>query len=234
MSPGDTKSDAVAGPVSGPAVADMTAEGVGRVVVLPLSKAIRMAWQNLRLRPARTALTVLSILAAVGFVLFVLASSHIQESARAATAVALTAAEEEAEETAGGRLIWVVVVSLCACTVGIVNAMLMSTTERYREIGTLKCLGALDAFVLKLFLLESVFQGLVGSAAGIVVGLLMAFLAGLIGQGTAAFTAAPWPTLGVDIVIAAVVGMFLSVAGALYPAYVAARMAPVEAMRARI
>ena len=48
--------------------------------------------------------------------------------------------------------------------------MLMSVTERFREIGTMKCLGALDTFIVKLFLLESTFQGLAGTSAGIVIG----------------------------------------------------------------
>ena len=211
---------------------------VGRVVVLPFSKAVRMAWQNLRLRPARTLLTVLSILAAVGFVLFVLASTHIRQAADPAVATAITQAETGADREVGsGRLIWVVAVSLCACTVGIVNAMLMSITERYREIGTLKCLGALDAFVLKLFLLESVFQGLVGAAVGVLVGLGMALGAAAIGYSEnlgKAFAAIPWLTLLADVGAAMAIGLFLSVTGALYPAYVAARMEPVDAMRARI
>ncbi len=212
---------------------------VGRVVVLPLSKAIRMAWQNLRLRPARTALTVLSILAAVGFVLFVLASTHLREAAGRATEATLVAEEEAVppEPEDRGRLYWLVAVSLCACTVGIVNAMLMSITERYREIGTLKCLGALDAFVLKLFLLESVFQGLVGAAGGVLVGLLMAFAAVVIGffdHLGVALGSVPWSTLGIDVAIAVTIGMFLAVTGAVYPAMVAARMEPVDAMRARI
>jgi hypothetical protein len=221
-----------------PKHAEGAAGRVGRVVVLPLSKAIRMAWQNLRLRPARTALTVLSILAAVGFVLFALASTHLRDAAEKATAIALgRPAGEAAAQAGGGRLVWIVAVSLCACTVGIVNAMLMSITERYREIGTLKCLGALDAFVLKLFLLESVFQGLVGSAAGVVVGLGMALGATAVaysGRLGAAFGAAPWGTVALDVAVAVGVGLVLSVAGALYPAYVAARMQPVDAMRARI
>ena len=43
--------------------------------------------------------------------------------------------------------------------VGVLNAMLMSVTERFREIGTMKCLGALNSFIVKLFLIESLFQG---------------------------------------------------------------------------
>ncbi len=52
------------------------------------------------------------------------------------------------------RMIWLVVMSLLVCTVGITNSMLMAVTERFKEIGTMKCLGALDSFVVLLFLLE--------------------------------------------------------------------------------
>ena len=45
--------------------------------------------------------------------------------------------------------------SLLVCTVGITNSMLMAVTERFKEIGTMKCLGALDSFVVVLFMLES-------------------------------------------------------------------------------
>ena len=50
--------------------------------------------------------------------------------------------------------------------VGIINAMLMSVTERIREIGTMKCLGALDAFILKIYFIEAALQGLIGTAMG--------------------------------------------------------------------
>jgi len=52
------------------------------------------------------------------------------------------------------------ILSLLVCAVGIVNAQLMAVTERFREIGTMKCLGALDRFVLRLFILEAGMQGL--------------------------------------------------------------------------
>ena len=56
--------------------------------------------------------------------------------------------------------------SLLVCFVGITNSMLMSVTERYKEIGTLKCLGALDNFIVKLFLIESGLLGFFGSLGG--------------------------------------------------------------------
>ena len=66
---------------------------------------------------------------------------------------------------------WVVVISLLVTVIGITNALLMSVTERFKEIGTMKCLGALSGFIRQLFLIESMFIGLVGSLAGIVIGI---------------------------------------------------------------
>jgi len=136
---------------------------------------------------------------------------------------------------------WLVTLSLLVCVVGITNAMLMSVTERYKEIGTMKCLGALDKFIVKLFLIESSLQGVVGSLLGAVVGFLLAFLRALFafhvtdletGQGYW-LAARFFPVVAVLewFVVAVVVGVILSVVAAIYPAQRAARMAPVEAMR---
>jgi ABC-type lipoprotein release transport system permease subunit len=74
--------------------------------------------------------------------------------------------------------------------------MLMSVTERFREIGTMKCLGALDGFIVKLFLLESLFQGAVGTTLGVLLGLLVSFAMALLSYGTAATLNVPWNEIG--------------------------------------
>ena len=78
--------------------------------------------------------------------------------------------------TSNARTIWLISLSLLVCAVGITNAMLMSVMERFRDIGTMKCLGALDSFILKLFLLESLFLGLAGSLLGSLTGTLLTTL----------------------------------------------------------
>src|SRR5204863_933204 len=72
---------------------------------------------------------------------------------------------------------WLLGLALLVAFVGILNAMLMSVTERFREIGTMKCLGAHDSFTIKLFLIESLFQGVVGTVLGILTGLILSILA---------------------------------------------------------
>ena len=126
---------------------------------------------------------------------------------------------------------WVISLALLVAFVGILNAMLMSVTERFREIGTMKCLGALDGFIVKLFLLESLFQGAAGTTAGIAVGLAVSFAMAAMTYGPDAFVAVPWPTIGGTVGVTLVVGVLLSVGGAILPALQAARMEPIAAMR---
>ena len=126
---------------------------------------------------------------------------------------------------------WIVILSLLVCVVGIVNAQLMSVTERFREIGTMKCLGALDRFILRLFLLEAGMQGLVGAGLGALLGALFAVTSGMIQYGFPAITNILWGDMLGSMGLATGVGCLLSLGGVLYPAMMAARMQPVEAMR---
>ncbi len=144
------------------------------------------------------------------------------------------AVPEPAAAGRGRKDVWLVILSLSVAVVGIVNSMLMSVTERFREIGTMKCLGALDSFVIKLFLLESTFVGIIGTLIGVVIGLLLtAFFSTLSywALRSLLFTALPWNDVLEGVVLAMVAGTLLSVLGAIYPAIVAARMEPVAAMR---
>ena len=127
--------------------------------------------------------------------------------------------------------VWLIVISLLVCGVGITNAMLMSVTERFREIGTMKCLGALDGFIVKLFLLESTFQGVAGTLIGIFIGLVMMLLSSLVAFGWATLDYFPVVSVLLIAVYALLIGSALSVIGAVLPALRAAHMAPVEAMR---
>ncbi|MGD9228734.1 MAG: FtsX-like permease family protein, partial [Desulfobacterales bacterium] len=126
---------------------------------------------------------------------------------------------------------WIIILSLLVCVVGIVNAQLMSVTERFREIGTMKCLGALDRFILRLFILEAGMQGLAGAGAGALTGAVFALISGVFRFGFAAMTSISWISVIVSVFIALGVGCLLSLLGVLYPALIAARMQPVEAMR---
>jgi len=132
---------------------------------------------------------------------------------------------------------FIVVVSLLVTVIGISNAMLMSVTERFRDIGTMKCLGALSSFVRTIFLLEASFMGAVGGALGVVLGFVFAVASYLLPYGTELALVALGQHPG-QLALAAmgslVAGVALSVMAALYPATLAARMVPADALRSNV
>jgi putative ABC transport system permease protein len=127
--------------------------------------------------------------------------------------------------------LWLIGVSLIVCVVGIANAMLMSVMERFREIATMKCLGARDSFVMVLFVLESCVQGVAGGLLGAVFGLLLAVPAAGARFGLLVWNTLPWPAVGAAALLATAVGVLMAGLASLYPARVAARLVPMEAMR---
>ena len=156
-----------------------------------------------------------------------LAKSRLEETGASVSQVA----------TKGGlmgfssRTIWLLVVSFLVCVVGVANAMLMSVTERFREIATMKCLGATDGFVMTNFVLESVLQGVAGGVIGMVLGFLLGVIRSWWKYGWMAVEQLPVAEILVAAGVALVLGVVISALAALYPAWVAARLAPMEAMR---
>jgi ABC-type antimicrobial peptide transport system permease subunit len=135
------------------------------------------------------------------------------------------------------RGLWIIVISLLVTVIGISNAMLMSVTERFRDIGTMKCLGATSRFIRQIFLLEASFMGLVGGVLGVVLGLLVSvgtylvlYDASLV-LHTLSAEAGAVARAAVEALLAAVV---LSVVAALYPAQFAANMVPADALRSNV
>ena len=118
--------------------------------------------------------------------------------------------------------------------VGIVNAMLMSVTERFREIGTMKCLGALDGFVMKMFLVESVVQGSVGATVGTIIGISLAYGEGVFIYGGDIWGLLPFGWFALVVLGSWAAGIVITVLGAVFPAREAAKMLPVFALRAEL
>jgi len=123
----------------------------------------------------------------------------------------------------------VAAISLLVGGIGIMNIMLVSVTERTREIGLRKALGARKKDILTQFLTESAMLSLTGGVIGIILGWLIAALIGRV----ASASGTPFnPTVGLDAVLLATlfstaVGLFFGI----YPANRAANLEPVEALR---
>ena len=115
-------------------------------------------------------------------------------------------------------------ISLIVAGLGIMTIMLVSVTERTREIGIKKAIGAKNHKILVEFLLEAVFITAIGSLLGALVGLGISML-GLMAVGMSA--AIQWPTILNAIGVSMLIGVFFGV----YPAYKASKLRPVEALR---
>ena len=131
----------------------------------------------------------------------------------------------------GERMGWLVFASMLVCVVGISNAMLMSVTERFREIATLKCLGALDGFIMLMFVLEACVLGVVGGLLGAVLGALLGLGRMLVGFGALVGSSLPAAQMLAAVGISVVLGVVLAAVASVYPSFKAARLAPMEAMR---
>jgi ABC-type lipoprotein release transport system permease subunit len=126
---------------------------------------------------------------------------------------------------------WLIMISFVVCVVGVANAMLMSVTERFREIATMKCLGALDSFIMIIFVLESALQGLAGGLIGVTLGLALGLVLSWWHLGGLALVNLPVLTILASAGVCLASGALLASLAAVYPAWVAARLAPMEAMR---
>ena len=211
-----------------------------RLVALPLKKSFEIAFKSIRVRFFRSLITTMSLVLAVAFLAFTQMSADIAQS------LLITGETETVNRlikhgydilpgdtviTASPKQRWIVFLSLLVCVVGIINAQLMSVTERFREIGTMKCLGALDNIVVRIFIIEAAIQGLVGSVMGALLGGSFAVVIGILRFGLSTLSHMSWYAIGLSFGTALVTGTLLSLLGALYPAILAAKMQPVEAMR---
>jgi putative ABC transport system permease protein len=133
-------------------------------------------------------------------------------------------AQEEASRVMAYLLTAIASVSLLVGGVGIMNIMLVSVTERTREIGLRMAVGARSRDILSQFLVEAVTLSLIGGAIGIAVGL---------GGASAISYFAEWRTLiGVESIVAAFgVAATVGIVFGFYPAHRAARLDPIEALR---
>ncbi len=228
---------------------------IEKQMTLPWTDAFRISLRNVTLRLGRAAITAAGVVLGIAFLASVWTSKVVveglelsQEEAHrrqveavqtaagveeeAGTATEVVTAEEKANRAA--RQAWLVIMSLLVCTVGITNSMLMSVTERFQEIGTMKCLGALDMFIVRLFLIESILIGLLGSLVGVLIGHLIMLLVFCIKEGWDTPAKMDWAAMAVYMLVAVAIGTLLSLVAAVGPAVRAARMPPAAALQTEI
>ena len=115
-------------------------------------------------------------------------------------------------------------ISLLVGGIGVMNIMLVSVTERTREIGTRKALGAKNSAIRIQFIVESMIICVIGGVIGVVLGTTLGRV------GSLALGAAAWPSLFI-ILVAVGFSMAIGIFFGYYPANKAAKLDPIEALR---
>jgi putative ABC transport system permease protein len=141
-----------------------------------------------------------------------------------ATQQSILAASSSVDNTLTVMLAGIAVIALLVGGIGVMNIMLVSVTERYREIGVRKAIGARPSLIRRQFLVEASVLGLAGGILGVVLGILGAVLIPAFSSSQVVISV---PAALGAIVVAVGIGVVFGV----YPASRAARLAPIDALR---
>ncbi|MGC8612044.1 MAG: ABC transporter permease [Athalassotoga sp.] len=118
-------------------------------------------------------------------------------------------------------------ISMVVGGIGIMNIMLVSVTERTKEIGVKMAMGATRRRIMVEFLVESMFITIVAGAIGVGLSFLIAALVTYLASGLGLTVIITWPSIVLSFGVSVAIGLFFG----LYPAYLASKKSPVEALR---
>ena len=198
---------------------------------------VQVSWAGIKRRFFRSLITMSGVVLAIAFLTYMQVMNNIVKGLILAKDQVLNVLLQKAGvdiyevDSSNRMMLLLIILSLMACLVGIVNSMLMSVTERIKEIGTLKCLGALDGFIIRSYFIESSLQGVAGTLLGCFIGFVVSLLAALSNYGKFVFPNMPWGAVVASIGVSFLIGTMLSIVAAILPAYMAAKKQPVDAMR---
>ncbi len=158
-------------------------------------------------------------------------AARINEAVTGVTATGPKAFQDQIASTMGifnAILYGIAIIALFVGGLSVINTMTMSVSERTREIGVRKAIGASDGQIVRQFLTESGFIGLIGGVSGLFLGWLAATVTDKLLEPRNLDLFLVSPRLAIGSVLFAV---FLGLASGLYPSLHAARLEPVAALR---
>ena len=196
-------------------------ETVGKVE-LPFREVIDLSFKNIRRRLARVAIIIVTIVLGTSFLTYLTMTSIVFRQ------------YAEASSSVEAYQYWLAFISLLLCIVSITNSMTIAVYERYKEIGIIKCLGALNRHVLLLFFMESTIMGLVGGILGFLCGSITAIAIYGLQLGFDTILKIPLFELLFCFGLSVIVAFGISIGAAMYPAYKAAKSKPAEAFRVEV
>jgi len=153
----------------------------------------------------------------------------------ATTPKAIMAVRQQAASGNAAFILMVGIIALVVGAVGIVTTLYNSVTERIREIGTMKAIGAQNAEILALFLVEAALIGIIGASSGMLIGMVGGILLGIL--TTTAPTGGGPPVhippifVPTDLLKVWMLSLGLSILAGMYPAWKASKLSPMVALR---
>ena len=153
----------------------------------------------------------------------------------ATTPKALMAVRQQAASGNAAFILMVGIIALVVGAVGIVTTLYNSVTERIREIGTMKAIGAQNAEILALFLVEAALIGIIGASSGMAIGMVAGIILGIVTTTTPTGGGAPVHIppiyIPMDLIKVWLLSLGLSVLAGMYPAWKASKLSPMVALR---
>lgn len=198
----------------------MNPEQIHGKIKLPISEAFHISVRQIRIRFQRSKIMIASIGLGIAFM------THLN-----ITNVIFNAYMSEVGTTVEAYQFWLLIISAFVCCVGLINSTLIAVYERYTEIGTMKCLGALDYHILELFIIEALLLGLYGGLIGFVIGTITAASSSMMQLGFDAILNIPIIEMLKYLGLTTLLSIILSVGSTIIPALRAAKLNPVEALR---
>jgi putative ABC transport system permease protein len=198
------------------------ARAKGRIK-LPVAEAFRISVEQIRRRLNRSSIMIGSIAISVAFM------SHFT-----VMDLVFEAYGKQAGFTVETYQIWLIVMSFIVGIISLANSTLIAVYERYREIGAMKSMGALDRHVLELFLFEASIYGLIGGVVGFICGTVSAVASASYPVGGRFIPLVCSPGFFTRLSISVGLAVAVSVAATSFPAFRASRLRPVEALEYEI
>lgn len=204
------------------AMPEPTGKETTKKVSLSLGETFDLSLKSLRRRPVKTAYNIAAIVLGTSFLTFIALASIILRQ------------YTEGSVSLEAYQYWLAFISLLLCVMSIANSMTIAVLERSKEIGIMKCMGALDRHVLLLFFTESTVMSLAGGILGFLFGSMIALVTfGLQLGFDVASKVSLFELLSV-LGLSVMVALAISISATVYPAYKAAKARPSEAFRLEV